>query len=412
MGIKYSTNNLKIPNEKNVMIMNVVFMLLSTMLVWIMVPGIAIFYSGFVPKRDVTRIIFNSFLMFGIAGLMWIIIGFPVTFENSNIGLGVDLHHLFLEGINLHAEYQQTGLPTAVYLLFQMMFAILTPALFLGAVASRARIKFIALFVIFWSLLVYYPMAHMVWAGNGFLARLGVLDFAGGTVIHINAGITAMILAITLRKPYQYNNENEKGNPMWILMGTMLLWIGWYGFNAGSALHVGTQAIDAFFTTTVAACAALIAWVIMEKMFKTRVSVNGACTGSIVGLVGITPGAGYVSMIGALFIGVISAMCSFYFMNVIKYKLHLNDYLDIFGSHGVGGIVGSLCVGLFANNTVDNQVPMNGLFYGGGFKLLGIQFVGVVFTVIFVSVISGLLVYLIRKCFKNDVGIDAPLDLT
>lgn len=386
-------------------------MLLSTMLVWIMVPGIAVFYSGFVPKRDVTRILFNTFIMFGIAGMMWLIIGFPVTFENSNLGIGVDLHHLFLEGINLHANYQATGLPTSVYLLFQMMFAILTPALFLGAVASRARIKFIALFVIFWSLFVYYPMAHMVWAGNGFLARLGVLDFAGGTVIHINAGITAMILAITLRKPYQYNNENVKGNPMWILMGTVLLWLGWYGFNAGSALHVGTQAIDAFFTTTVAACAALLMWVILEKRFKTRVSVNGACTGSIVGLVGITPGAGYVSMFGAIVIGVVSALGSFYFMNNLKYKLHLNDYLDIFGSHGVSGIVGSLCVGLFANNTVDNQVPMNGLFYGGGFKLLGIQIVGVLFTVVYISIISSLLVYLLKKCFKNDVGIDAPLNL-
>lgn len=410
-SLKYSTIN-KILNGKSVRIMDIVFMLLSTMLVLIMVPGIAIFYSGFVPNRDVTRILFNTFIMFGIAGLLWIIVGFPVTFENSNIGLNVDLHHLFLEGINLHKNYQGTGLPTAVYLLFQMMFAILTPALFLGAVASRARIKFIAFFVVFWSILVYYPMAHMVWAGNGFLARLGVLDFAGGTVIHINAGITAMILAITLRKPYQYNNENVKGNPMWILVGTMLLWVGWYGFNAGSALHVGTQAIDAFFTTTVAACSALITWVILEKIFKTRVSVNGACTGSIVGLVGITPGAGYVSMIGALIIGVISAFGSFYFINNLKYKLHLNDYLDIFGGHGVSGIIGSLCVGLFANNTVDNQVPLNGLFYGGGFKLLGIQFIGVIFTVILVSVVSSLLVFLIRKLFKGEVGIDAPLDLS
>lgn len=392
--------------------MNVLFMLLSTILVWIMVPGIAVFYSGFVPKRDMTRILFNTFIMFGIAGLMWIVVGFPLTFENSNLGLLVDLKHLFLNGIDLHAHYQATGLPTAVYLLFQMMFAILTPALFLGAVASRARIKFIDIFVIFWSLLVYYPMAHMVWAGNGFLFRFGVLDFAGGTVIHINAGITAMILAITLRKPYQYNNENVPGNPMWIMLGTVLLWIGWYGFNAGSALHIGTQAIDAFFTTTVAACAALIAWIILEKRFKTRVSVNGACTGSIVGLVGITPGAGYVSMTGALIIGVVSALGSFYFMNYLKYKLHLNDYLDIFGSHGVGGIIGSLCVGLFANNTVDNQVPMNGLFYGGGFKLLGIQLFGVVFSVVFISIISTILVFLIKKLFKNDVGIHAPLDLS
>ncbi|MQS52755.1 ammonium transporter [Companilactobacillus mishanensis] len=391
--------------------MNIVFMLLSTILVWLMVPGIAVFYSGFVPKRDITRILFNTFLMFGIAGLMWIVVGFPLTFGTSKLGIIGNLQHIFLTGIDLKANYGNTGLPTDVYLLFQMMFAVLTPALFLGAVASRARIKFIAIFVICWSILVYYPMAHFVWSSNGFLAQMGVLDFAGGTVIHINAGITAMILAITLRKPYKYNNENVPGNPMWILMGTVLLWIGWYGFNAGSALQVNTQAIDAFFTTTIAACSAMMTWTILEKLFKTRVSVNGLCTGAICGLVGITPGTGYVSVIGAFIIGIVSALGSFYFINNLKYKLHLNDYLDIFGSHGVSGIIGSLCVGLFANKTIDNNVVNNGLFYGGGFKLLGVQFVGVIFTIAFVSIIGVVIVFGVRKLFKNDVGIDAPLNL-
>ena len=394
------------------MIMNIVFMILSAILVWIMVPGIAIFYSGFVPKRDVTRILFDSFLMFGIAGLLWIVIGFPVSFEGNSFGFIGNFKHLFLSGIDLSSTYGTTGLPTSVYLLFQMMFAILTPALFLGAVASRVRIRFIVLFVTAWSILVYYPLAHIVWSSNGFLAQLGVLDFAGGTVIHINAGITALILAITLREPYQYNNEHVTGNPLWILMGTVLLWLGWYGFNAGSALSIGTQAINAFFTTTVAACSALVTWIILEERFKGKMSLSGICTGSICGLVGITPGTGYVTVWGSFLIGIISACGSFYFMNYLKYKFHLNDYLDIFGCHGVSGIIGSICVGLFATKSVDKSVINNGLFYGGGFEQLILQLVGVIFTIIFVAIMGVIIVSATKKVFNNNIGLNREkLDL-
>lgn len=286
-----------------------------------------------------------------------------------------------------------------------MMFAILTPALFLGAVADRARIKFIVLFVVLWSLLIYYPMAHIVWSSTGFLAKLGVLDFAGGTVIHIDAGITAMILAIMLREPYKYNNEQVTGNPLWILMGTVLLWIGWYGFNAGSALAVNSQAINAFFTTTIAACSALITWIVLEEIFKKKVSLSGICTGSICGLVGITPGTGYVTIFGSFLIGIVSAIGSFYFMNYLKYRLHLNDYLDIFGCHGVSGIIGSICVGLFATKSINHNVLTNGLFYGGGLKLLGLQLFGVIFTIIFVSIMGIIIIAVLKRIFKNKIGI-------
>jgi len=385
--------------------MNVVFMLISTILVWLMVPGIAVFYSGFVPHKDVTRILFDSFLMFGIAGIMWITIGFPAVFEGDHFGIIGNFHHLFLSGIDFSSTYGTTKLPILVYLLFQMMFAILTPALFLGAVASRVRIRFIILFVVLWSLLIYYPLAHIVWSPTGFLAKMGVLDFAGGTVIHINAGITAMILAITLREPYKYNNEQVKGNPLWILMGTVLLWLGWYGFNAGSALNVSFQTINAFFTTTVAACASLITWICLEQFFKNKVTLSGICTGSICGLVGITPGTGYVTVFGSVIIGIISAMGSYYFMNYLKYQLHLNDYLDIFGCHGVSGIIGSICVGLFATKSVEKSVITNGLFYGGSLKQLGLQLFGVIFTIAFVSIIGVVIVQGLKKVLKDDVGI-------
>ncbi len=392
------------------MSMSVVFMILSTMLVWIMVPGIAIFYSGFVPHRDVTRILFDSFLMFGLAGLLWIIVGFSASFEGDNLGLIGNFSHLFLRGIDLSSTFGQTGLPTAIYLLFQMMFAILTPALFLGAMASRVKIRFVILFVLLWSLLIYYPLAHIVWSSSGFLAKLGVLDFAGGTVIHINAGITALILAITLRGPYQYKQQ-VKGNPVLILLGTVLLWIGWYGFNAGSALKVNFQAINAFFTTTVAACSALITWIFLERMYKGKVTLSGICTGSICGLVGITPGTGYVTVLGSFLIGIISAISSFYFMNFLKYQLHLNDYLDIFGCHGVSGIIGSICVGLFATKSVNENVVTNGLFYGGGFKLLGLQLFGVIFTIAFVAVLGVVIVTVLKKALKDDIGIRSEIKL-
>lgn len=386
------------------------FMVLAIMLVWIMVPGIAVFYSGFVPEKDVNRILFNSFLMFGIAGLLWVAIGFSASFEGNFLGIIGNFKHLFLSGIDLSSTFGTTGLPTSVYLLFQMMFAILTPALFLGAIASRARIKFIVLFVICWSLLIYYPLAHIVWSPSGFLAQLRVLDFAGGTVIHIDAGITAMILAIMLREPYKYNNEHAKGNTMWILMGTVLLWIGWYGFNAGSALQLNNQALNAFFTTTIAACSALIMWIILEDKYKSHVTVNGICTGSICGLVGVTPGTGYVTIWGAFIIGIISAIGSFYFMNYLKYKLHLNDYLDIFGCHGVSGIIGSIAVGLFATRSVNHNVITNGLFYGGGIKLLSIQILGAVFTIIFVSIMAIIIIVTLKKLFKNNIGIKRTIN--
>ncbi|MQS76913.1 ammonium transporter [Lactobacillus halodurans] len=391
--------------------MNALFMILSAILVFIMVPGIAIFYSGFVPKRDVTRILFDSFLMFGIAGLLWIIIGFSASFEGNNFGLIGNFHHLFLSGVDLSSNYGNTGLPTAVYLLFQMMFAILTPALFLGAVASRTRIRFVIWFVILWSLLIYYPLAHIVWSPNGFLMQLGVLDFAGGTVIHIDAGLTALILAVMLRKPYQYNHEEVTGNSLWILLGTILLWVGWYGFNAGSALKLNFQAVNAFFTTTIAACSGLVTWMILEEKFKSQVSLTGICTGSICGLVGITPGTGYVTIFGAFLIGIISTIGSFYFMNYLKYQWHLNDYLDIFGCHGVSGIIGSICVGLFATNSVNKDVVNNGFFYGGGIKLLSVQLFGVLFTSLFVGIMGVVVVFGLKKLFKNNIGIEKTLEL-
>ena len=382
--------------------MDIVFLILATLLVWVMTPGIAVFYGGFVPERDIKRILFDSFLMFGVAGLLWIMIGYSMSFDGDHFGVIGNLHHWFLAGTSLTAKFGVTKLPTAVYVLFQMMFAVLTPALFLGSIASRTKIKFVIAFVILWSLLIYYPLVHMVWSSSGFLAKLGVLDFAGGTVIHIDAGVTALVLSNLLRSPYQPEGQ-VKGNSFWILIGTALLWIGWYGFNAGSALSLNSQAIEAFFTTTVAPCSAMLTWIALEQLDKGRVTLSGICTGTICGLVGVTPGAGYVTLPAALAIGVISALGSYYFMNNLKYKLHINDYLDIFGSHGVSGIIGSLATGLFATKAINPSVVTNGLFYGGGWKLLSLQALGVVLTFVMVLVLNSLIVLGLRKVFRGQV---------
>lgn len=394
---------------RGVVIMNVGFMILATLLVWLMTPGIAAFYAGFVPEKNVTKILFDSFMMFGVAGLLWIAVGYSMSFDGNSLGIIGKFDHMFLSGINLNALIGQTKLPTAVYLLFQMMFAILTPALFLGAIADN-KIKFVISFVVLWSILIYYPLVHMVWSSSGVLANMGILDFAGGTVIHINAGITALVLSNFLRKPYK-PEEPAKGNDLWILMGTTLLWIGWYGFNAGSALGLNSQAIQAFFTTTVAPCAGLVTWIILEKIYNKRATLSGICTGAICGLVGITPGAGYVSVTGALLIGTVSAIGSFYFMNYLKYRLYLNDYLDIFGCHGVSGIIGSVATGLFATKSVNPNVINSGLLYGGGIKLLSLQLFGVVFTIILVAIIDVAIVKGLKKLFKNKVySISDPIE--
>lgn len=379
-------------------------MILATLLVWVMTPGIAVFYGGFVPKSNITRILFDSFLMFGIAGLMWILVGYSASFEGNHLGLIGNFNHLFLSRINMSSLFESTPLPTSIVVLFQMMFAILTPALFIGAIANRTRIKFVIIFIILWSLLVYYPLVHMVWSSEGLLSKMGVLDFAGGTVIHIDAGITALVLSNLLLKPYK-PVKKPSGNSFWILMGTGLLWIGWYGFNAGSAMDLNTQAIQAFLTTTVAPLSAMITWIALENTYKKKITLSGICTGTICGLVGVTPGAGYVTITSAFIIGIISAMGSFYFMNSLKYKLHINDYLDIFGSHGVSGIIGSLATGLFATKTVNPNVINNGLLAGGSLRLLLVQILGVLFTIVFVVILNFVIISCLKRLMKDEIYI-------
>ncbi|MGV0168506.1 ammonium transporter [Furfurilactobacillus sp. WILCCON 0119] len=374
---------------------NTVFMILSTILVLFMTPGLAFFYGGLVSKRNVVSTMLSVFVICGLAILLFVMVGSQLAFNGDIGGVVGHVQHWWLTDANL-MRTTATGIPEAVYLLFEMMFAVITPALFVGAVVGRIRFNFLLAFIVLWSLVVYYPMVHMVWSPNGLLAKLGVLDFAGGTVVHINAGVTAYVLSAFLGRRLR-PATNHPYNLPWVLCGTTILWVGWYGFNAGSALAINGVAVTAMLTTTVATATSMMTWMGLEALLHRRVTLTGICTGTLCGLVGITPAAGYVTVNGALWIGVLATLASYGFVHVLKPLIGIDDALDAFGCHGVAGITGSILTGLFATHQVNQAVIHDGLFYGGGWHLLGVQTVATVVTMLMVAVTSGLLIWGLRR---------------
>ncbi|WP_220728781.1 ammonium transporter [Apilactobacillus xinyiensis] len=373
-----------------------VFMFLASILVLFMTPGLAFFYGGLVSRKNVVNTMLSVFFITGIAILLWILVGYSLSFEGDYYGIIGNLHHVFMNGINLNA-LTTYKIPTSIYSIFEMFFAIISPALFVGAVVGRIKFKFLAFFIILWSLFIYYPMVHMVWSSNGFLAKLGTLDFAGGTVIHINAGITAFVLSAFLGRRIKRNSTvKHHYNLPWILLGTTILWIGWYGFNAGSAFGLNNVAMQATITTTVSAAASMVAWMILDIIFVKKPQLIGACTGTLCGLVGITPAAGYVTVFGAFVIGICATCLSYLFVNYLKAKIGIDDALDAFGCHGVSGILGSIMTGLFATKDVNASIANNGLFYGGGIKLLGIQLFATLITILFVAILTSIIILFLK----------------
>lgn len=389
---------------------NVLFVMVSSILVFFMTPGLALFYGGLSEKKNVVNTFMSVYFICGVAVIMWIIVGYSLSFSGNVWGLFGNLHWAMFHHVNIFA-LTATKIPTGLYSMFQMMFAIITPALFIGAVVGRARPWFIVAFVIFWSLLVYYPLVHMVW-GGGILGKLGTLDFAGGTVVHINAGVTALVLSWMVGPRLQRHND-QPANLGLVLIGTSILWLGWYGFNAGSALAIDNVAVQAMLTTTVATAVAMVAWQLLEVSFTGKVSLVGTCTGTVCGLVAITPAAGYVTISGAVMIGLGASICSYLFITYAKPRLHLDDTLDAFGCHGVSGIWGSIATGLFATSQVNSQVTDNGLLYGGGLHQFLVQIVATLATMVFTGVmcwpiIKGLrLVMPVRVSAREEaVGLD------
>lgn len=334
---------------------DIAWMLTSSALVFIMTPGLAFFYGGFVKRKNIVNTIMSSAVIMGIVSVMWVIFGYTLSFSGDHYGI---IGNFDLLGLNT------ANTDILVFALFQMMFAIITPGLITGAVAGRMKFSSLVVFVTVWSIIVYYPLAHMVW-GGGFLYDIGSIDFAGGNVVHISSGISALILSILLGKRRNYGkSQYHPHNVPMIFLGASLLWFGWFGFNAGSALSANGLAVHSFITTNTAAGAAMLSWLIIEKIKTGKPTLTGLSTGLVIGLVSITPGAGYVPIWASLIIGAAVSPLSYFFITVVKKNFGYDDALDVFGCHGIGGIWGGIAAGLFAENSVNSTLRWNGLFFG------------------------------------------------
>jgi len=381
------------------------WMLMSSALVLMMTgPGLALFYGGLVRKKNVLGTMMQSFGLMAIVTVLWAIIGYSLCFSSGTSFIG-GLGHMFLRGVGAapDADYAAT-IPQQTYMVFQLMFAIITPALITGAFAERMKFSAMALFMVLWSIVVYAPMAHMVWGKGGLLnaslgGRFPTLDFAGGTVVHITSGVSALVCALYLGKRIGYPEESILPHSVVLsFIGACLLWVGWFGFNAGSALSAGSLATSAFVATHFAAAAAVIGWVLAEWVRNRKPSALGAISGAVAGLVAITPASGFVGPTPALVIGFIAGVCCYLMVAKVKAVFGYDDSLDAFGVHGAGGTIGALLTGVFAASVINpvfkdragNPAPV-GLIDGNAHQLLN-QLVGV--AIAWVLAIVGTLVIL------------------
>jgi Amt family ammonium transporter len=354
------------------------WMIISSALVLLMTPGLAFFYGGLVRDTDVINTIKMSFISLAVIALEWAALGYSMAFAPGTSLLG-GLAWVWLSGVGEapNAEYAAT-VPHLAFMTFQMMFAIITPALISGAVVGRMRFRVYMVFILLWGLVVYNPIAHWVWGDGGWLRELGALDFAGGAVVHISAGVSALVAALILGPGHTPKPEHEgPHNVPFVILGASLLWFGWFGFNAGSALTAGGLASLAFVTTNLSAAAAVVTWVLLESALKNQTSGVGAAVAAVVGLVAITPAAGFVTPMASVAIGSVAALVCYATLHLLG-RTRLDDRLDVFACHGVGGIVGALLTGVFATKSV-NPAGTDGLLYGNA-KLLAVQLASVAAT--------------------------------
>jgi Amt family ammonium transporter len=338
---------------------DIAWMLTAAGLVLLMTPGLSFFYGGMVSKKNIISTMLQSFISLGVMTVLWVVIGFSLSFGTSFHGLiGNPLDFAFFRNVHLHTDAGLAPtIPLMLFAVFQMKFAIITPALITGSFAERVKFNAYLVFIILFSIFIYCPLAHWTWHPDGFLHKWGVLDFAGGTVVHMSAGYAALAGAMFLgpRTGFSDMKHSEPANIPYVILGTGMLWFGWFGFNSGSALGANITAVMAFTTTVVASAAAMISWIFFDAARGKKVSAMGACIGAVVGLVAITPACGFVNVSQALFIGFVSAIISNLAVRA-KNKSNLDDTLDVFPCHGIGGIVGMIMTGIFAKDV--------GLFYG------------------------------------------------
>ena len=344
---------------------NTAFMMICTALVFFMTPGLAFFYGGLVRRKNVCNTMMACVAIMGLSVLLWTMFGYSLSFGGNHAGIIGDFRWAFLNDVGWEAGPYADTIPHLVFAAFQMMFAMITPALITGAVVGRMRFKALFAFIALWSFLVYYPMAHTVWGEGGFLAAIGSVDFAGGNVVHISSGVSALVLATYLgrRKGYEKTSYRIHNIPF-VVLGASLLWFGWFGFNAGSALAADGLAAHAFMTSAISSAAALVSWMLIDVIKDGTPTLVGASTGLVVGLVAITPGAGFVPIWSSYIIGALVSPICYFTMNFIKHKLKIDDALDAFGCHGIGGVWGGIATGLFAKTSINSVARWDGLVFG------------------------------------------------
>lgn len=344
---------------------NTAFMMICTALVFFMTPGLAFFYGGLVRRKNVCNTMMACVAIMGLSVLLWTMFGYSLSFGGNHAGIIGDFRWAFLNDVGWEAGPYADTIPHLVFAAFQMMFAMITPALITGAVVGRMRFKALFAFIALWSFLVYYPMAHMVWGEGGFLAAIGSVDFAGGNVVHISSGVSALVLATYLgRRKGDEKTSYRIHNIPFVVLGASLLWFGWFGFNAGSALAADGLAAHAFMTSAISSAAALVSWMLIDVIKDGKPTLVGASTGLVVGLVAITPGAGFVPIWSSYIIGALVSPICYFTMNFIKHKLKIDDALDAFGCHGIGGVWGGIATGLFAKTSINSVARWDGLVFG------------------------------------------------
>ncbi|WP_273532111.1 ammonium transporter [Leyella lascolaii] len=372
---------------------NTAWIIMATVLVLMMtIPGIALFYGGLVRRKNMLSVIMQSLSIVAVISIIWVVFGYSLAFGSGfdgnlfRYGIG-GFDKVMLKGISLDT-ITTGGIPELLFVMFQCMFAVITPALILGAFAERVKFSGFLMFTILWSVFVYMPMAHWVW-GGGFLMEMGAIDFAGGTVVHINAGVSALVMALLVgrRNDYRPGKPITPHNIPFVFIGTALLWLGWFGFNAGSGLAADGLAANAFLVTHIATCVAAVSWMTIDWIVNRKPTTVGACTGAVAGLVAITPAAGTADIPGAICIGLVASLVCFWMVAVVKPKFGYDDALDAFGVHGMGGMVGSVLTGVFATRAVTGDDGVQGALYGDWHQLW-VQTATTLISVVFSAVMT------------------------
>ena len=389
------------------------FMIICAAFVFFMTPGLAFFYGGLVRRKNVVNTMMACVAIMGLSVFMWTLFGYSLSFGGNHGGIIGDFRWFGLENVDMEAGPYADTIPHLVFCAFQMMFAMITPALITGALVGRMKFKALFIFIALWSIVVYYPLAHMVWGEGGLLAEIGSVDFAGGDVVHISSGVSALVLAIILGRRKGYERVTYRiHNIPFVVLGATILWFGWFGFNAGSALGANGLAAHAFMTSAISSATALLSWMLLDVINDKKTTLVGASTGLVLGLVAITPGAGFVPIWSSFIIGASVSPICYYGVILVKKIIKIDDALDAFGCHGIGGIWGGIATGIFGKSSINSVAKWDGLVFGD-WRLFAAQIEGIAITIL-IAVVGTLICAGIVRIFtplrvtlrEEQIGLD------